>query len=203
MNEGWASYWHARLLRQADFLPPSHYLAAIKAHSDVVRPFAADHQLALSINPYHLGFSMWEDIIERHGIDTARQICHEENDFGFIRNFLTQALADQLNLFVYQADHDGSIRLTDKNIHAIREAILSAKFNYGAPRVAVKAVHGDGSLELAHDVSEDGRGLDLVRAERVLNYIARVWQRPVSLHTVGVNGQPRVLSASLNKQARR
>lgn len=114
MNEGWASYWHARLLRQADFLPPSHYLAAIKAHSDVVRPFAADHQLALSINPYHLGFSMWEDIIERHGIDTARQICHEEDDFGFIRNHLTQALADQLLLFVYQADHDGSIRLAEK-----------------------------------------------------------------------------------------
>jgi stage V sporulation protein R len=59
-------------------------------------------------------------------------------------------------------------------------------------------VHGDGRLELIHDVGEDGSGLDLARAERVLDYIARVWQRPVSLHTVGINGQPRVLGTSLN-----
>ena len=30
MNEGWASYWHARLLREADFLPQNEYLDAIK-----------------------------------------------------------------------------------------------------------------------------------------------------------------------------
>ena len=193
MNEGWASYWHARLLREADFLPSDLYLAAIKAHSDVVRPFAADHQLALSINPYHLGFSIWEDIVERYGMDTARQICREEDDFGFIRNHLTQRLADKLDLFVYEADHEGGIRIADKDIHAIREAILAPRFNYGAPRVAVKAMHTDGHLELVHDVSEDGRGLDLSRAERVLAYIAQVWRRPVTLHTIGPSGQPKVL----------
>lgn len=195
MNEGWASYWHARLLREADFLPSDLYLAAIKAHSDVVRPFAADHQLALSINPYHLGFSIWEEIIERYGIDTARQICREEDDFGFIRNHLTQRLADKLDLFVYEADHEGGIRIADKDIHAIREAILAPRFNYGAPRVAVKAMHTDGHLELVHDVSEDGRGLDLSRAERVLAYIAQVWRRPVTLHTIGSSGQPKVLGS--------
>src|SRR3954465_8882834 len=46
MNEGWASYWHARLLREADFLPQPLYLSALKAHSDVVRPYAADRQAA-------------------------------------------------------------------------------------------------------------------------------------------------------------
>jgi hypothetical protein len=29
----------------------------------------------------------------------------------------------------------------------------------------------------------------------VMEYIARVWRRPVSLHTVGMNGQPRVLGS--------
>jgi stage V sporulation protein R len=38
MNEGWASYWHARLLREADFLPHDLYLSAIKARAVVVRP---------------------------------------------------------------------------------------------------------------------------------------------------------------------
>jgi len=38
MNEGWASYWHARLLRDFDGLPDELYVDAMKAHSDVVRP---------------------------------------------------------------------------------------------------------------------------------------------------------------------
>jgi stage V sporulation protein R len=195
MNEGWASYWHARLLREADFLPHDLYLSAIKAHSDVVRPYAADNQLALAINPYHLGFSIWEHLIEKKGIEAARQICKEEDDFGFIRNYLDDELAEKLELFVYETHDDGGIRIADRNIHAIREAILAPKFNYGAPRIAVTQLHVDGSLELVHDHQSDGRGLDVGRAERVLEYIARVWRRPVSLHTVGNSGNARVISS--------
>lgn len=195
MNEGWASYWHARLLREADFLPHDLYVSALKAHSDVVRPYAADNQLALAVNPYHLGFSIWEDLVEKKGLDAARRICKEEDDFGFIRNYLTQELAEKLELFVYESYDDGGIRIADRDIHAVREAILAPKFNYGAPRIAATQVHIDGSLELMHDYQSDGRGLDIHRAERVLDYIARVWRRPVSLHTAGVSGNPRVLTA--------
>ena len=38
---------------RGDFLPQPTYLAAIKAHSDVVRPFASGEETALAINPYH------------------------------------------------------------------------------------------------------------------------------------------------------
>ena len=69
MNEGWASYWHARLLREAEFMPQQAYVDAIKCHSDVVRPTAAGERVSLEINPYHLGFSMWEKIIEEHGLE--------------------------------------------------------------------------------------------------------------------------------------
>ncbi|HTN65260.1 MAG TPA: SpoVR family protein [Burkholderiaceae bacterium] len=191
MNEGWASYWHARLLREADFLPDQLYLSAIKSHSDVVRPYAADNQLALAINPYHLGFSMWEQIIQDKGVEVARQICKEEDDFGFIRNYLTPELAERLGLFVYETEKDGDIRIQNRDIHALREAILAPKFNYGAPRVAVTRLHSDGSLELTHDYPSDGRGLDIGRAERVLDYIGRVWRRPLQLHTISESGATR------------
>ncbi len=69
MNEGWASYWHARLLREADFIPQAAYLDAIKCHSDVVRPIAAGEQVALSVNPYHLGFTLWEEIVKKSSVD--------------------------------------------------------------------------------------------------------------------------------------
>jgi stage V sporulation protein R len=191
MNEGWASYWHARLLREAEFLPQDLYLSAIKAHSDVVRPFAAERQLSLSINPYHLGFSMWENIIEKHGIEQARRICREEDDFSFVRNYLDEELAEKLDLFVYEAHGDGEIRIADRDIHAIREAILAPKFNYGAPRIAATAVHQDGSLELTHDYQSDGRGLDMARADRVVEYLSRVWRRPITLHTIDDRGYTR------------
>ena len=193
MNEGWASYWHARLLREATFLPHDLYLAAIKSHSDVVRPFAGDQQLALSLNPYHLGFSLWEHIIDKHGLEKARQICRDEDDFGFIRNYLDEEIADKLDLFVYEARRDGDTRVTSSDIHAIREAILAPKYNYGSPAVTVSRVGPDGSLDLRHDYLHDGRGLELAQAERVMDYVGRVWRRPVSLHTVDFRGVVRVL----------
>jgi stage V sporulation protein R len=184
MNEGWASYWHARLLREADFLPQPLYLSAIKAHSDVVRPFASGREASLSINPYHLGFTLWEHIVETHGLAKAMEVRRDEDDFGFIRNWLGRELAETSGLFVYEEKENEEIRVTTRDLDAIREAILAPKFNYGAPRVAAVELKPDGSLELAHDHASDGRGLDAARARKVLEYVRRVWRRPVRLRTV-------------------
>jgi stage V sporulation protein R len=184
MNEGWASYWHARLLREADFLPQPLYLSAIKAHSDVVRPFASGQETSLAINPYYLGFTIWERIVEKYGIERARQVRSEEDDFGFIRNWLDEELAEESGLFVYEARPGDEIRVATKDIAAIREAILAPKFNFGAPRVGAVELKHDGSLTLSHDHGNDGRGLDVTRAKRVLEYVNRVWRRPTKLVTV-------------------
>ena len=195
MNEGWASYWHARLLREADQVPADLYVSAIKAHSDVVRPYASGRTLALSVNPYHLGFSMWEKIIETQGLDAGRRICAEEDDFGFVRNYLDAELAERLDLFVYEASSDGSLKVASLDINAVREAILAPRFNFGVPRVAATKLDIDGSLTLTHDHHSDGRGLDLKRARRVLDYVVRVWRRPVTLHTIDEQGSVETLSA--------
>ncbi|CAN7319841.1 SpoVR family protein [Pseudoduganella sp. LjRoot289] len=195
MNEGWASYWHARLLREAHFLPPGLYLEAIKAHSDVVRPSGAEGRAALQLSAYHLGFVMWEYLIERHGIAGARRICRDEDDFGFIRNHLDQPLADRLQLFVYEEEVDGAAYIGSRSLPEVREAILSPRYNYGAPCIAVREVDAGGGLKLMHDYRRDGRGLALPQAERVLGYIARVWQRPVTLQTSGERGVIHTLRA--------
>jgi len=195
MNEGWASYWHARLLREADFLPQPLYLSAIKAHSDVVRPFASGKEAALAINPYHLGFTIWERIVERHGLARAMEVRRDEDDFGFIRNYLDQELAAQAGLFVYREKRDAEIQVASRDVEAVREAILAPKFNYGAPRVAVTELRADGSLELFHDHASDGRGLDAARARKVLEYVRRVWRRPVKLRTVNERSDPVELAA--------
>jgi stage V sporulation protein R len=195
MNEGWASYWHARLLREAEFLPQPTYLAAIKAHSDVVRPHASGEQTALAINPYHLGFTLWERIVEAQGLAHARQVMREEDDFGFIRNHLDRDLAEELDLFVYEVRQGDEIRVASRDLEEVREAILAPKFNFGAPRVAAAELKSDGALVLAHEHQSDGRGLDAARAKKVLEYTRRVWRRPVRLQTVNERGEPVELAA--------
>jgi stage V sporulation protein R len=184
MNEGWASYWHARLLREADFIPEETYLDAIKCHSDVVRPVATGEQVALSVNPYHLGFTLWEDIVKKSGLDAARQIMREDDDFSFLRNHLTREIAEDMGLFRYQRQQNGPIKVVAADIDELHESLLTDKYNFGAPRVAVTEVRNDGTLVLKHDSQLDGRGLDAERAGKVLEYIKRVWRRPVLLNTV-------------------
>jgi stage V sporulation protein R len=188
MNEGWASYWHARLLREADFVPQQAYVDAIKCHSDVVRPIAAEAQVALTINPYHLGFAMWEKIVAAQGLEAARRIMAEDDDFGFVRNHLTRELAEELGLFRYNARSDGQVRVLANDLDALHEVLLAPKYNFGAPLIAAAHVRNDGTLELTHDSAVDGRGLDLERSRKVLDYLHRVWRRPITLTTVNQAG---------------
>jgi stage V sporulation protein R len=48
---------------------------------------------------------------------------------------------------------------------------------------------------LTHDNSIDGRGLDLERSRRVLDYVQRVWRRPIVLSTVNQAGSTLELTA--------
>ena len=184
MNEGWASYWHARLLREADFIPNEIYVDAIKCHSDVVRPVATGEQVSLAINPYHLGFTLWEEIVKNGGIEAARRVMREDDDFSFLRNHLTRDIATEMGLFRYHRQQNGPIKVVAADVDELHENLLLEKYNFGAPRVAVTEVRTDGTLVLLHDSQLDGRGLDPERAHKVLEYIKRVWRRPVLLKSV-------------------
>lgn len=196
MNEGWASFWHAQLLRELDFIPDELYIDAMKTHSDVVRPYAGERQVALSINPYHLGFEMWRLLTEEHGKEAARRIMIEEDDFGFLRNHLSLELAHELKLFTYQRSRQGRIRVTEFELEELQEAILRPKYNFGAPRVTVEELRHDGTLVLRHDHENDGRGLDTRRAQHVLEYLYKVWRRPVRIYTVSPTGEEQRLEVT-------
>jgi stage V sporulation protein R len=68
--------------------------------------------------------------------------------------------------------------------------MLKPKYNFGAPCVAAKHIRVDGTLELEHDHKTDGRGLDRERGKKVLEYMHRVWRRPIIMHTIDERGQP-------------
>jgi len=195
MNEGWASYWHARLLREANFLPQQIYVDAIKCHSDVVRPLASGENVALTVSPYYLGFSLWEEIVKRDGLEAARRILREDDDFSFVRNHLTVDMAEKLQLFRYKTEANGSVEVSERDVDGLREALLAPKYNFGAPCVAATHIRVDGTLDLLHDHKVDGRGLDVERGKKVLEYLHRVWRRPVIVHTVDEQGATIELAA--------
>jgi len=56
-------------------------------------------------------------------------------------------------------------------------------------------IRNDGTLELVHDNSNDGRGLDLERSRKVLDYVQKVWRRPIVLTTVNQAGSTLELTA--------
>jgi len=81
------------------------------------------------------------------------------------------------------------------DLAGLHEAILGPKYNFGAPVVSAAHVRNDGTLELTHDSAVDGRGLDLERSRKVLDYLHRVWRRPIVLTTINQSGNTLELTA--------
>ena len=44
------------------------------------------------------------------------------------------------------------------------------------------------------ELETDGRGLDLERSQHVLDYLHKVWRRPINLQTVDADGKETVLT---------
>jgi stage V sporulation protein R len=82
------------------------------------------------------------------------------------------------------------------DLAALHDALLRPKYAFGAPTVAVERLRVDGTLELSHDHATDGRGLDHERSAKVLDYLVKVWRRPVVLSSV--DGEGRALQLSAN-----
>ena len=76
------------------------------------------------------------------------------------------------------------VKVVAADIDELHESLLLDKYNFGAPRVSVAEVRNDATIILQHDSQLDGRGLDAERSQKVLEYIKRVWRRPVILRTV-------------------
>jgi stage V sporulation protein R len=142
-----------------------------------------------------LGFTLWEEIVKRWGIDTARQIRTEDDDFSFLRNHLTREVAEDMGLFRYQRQLNGQAKVVAADIEALHEGLLMDKYNFGAPRVSVAEVRTDGTLVLQHDNQLDGRGLDVERTRKVLDYVKSVWRRTVVLKTVDAASKPVEIAA--------
>jgi len=211
MNEGWASYWHHKILNNLQ-LESGMHLEFIVKHNQVLRPTPG------GLNPYHLGFIIWQDIERRwnegdtgeeysgkkpkpvlEGVEEndtpGRQKIFEvrksDRDVSFLRRFLTEDIMRQLDMF--QHEKRGKERVITKvsdeeSWKDVKETLIRNVGCGSIPTIHITdADYGQRrSLYLKHE--HDGRDLQLEYCERTLEHVQELWGRDVYLETI-VNGR--------------
>ena len=178
MNEGWASFWHYRLMHDLE-LPSGLHLPFLKIHNEVVRPHLG------SINPYHLGFFLFNKIEERFGLEECFIAREALNDESFLRQYLTLEDCEELNLFsfsLHKKDYKVDDVSDEEGWKSVKENLIKQVAGNNIPMITVEHVDVSNILCLKHD--HDGRDLELEYAESVIEHITTLWGDVVKLDTV-------------------
>jgi stage V sporulation protein R len=215
MNEGWATFWHHKILNTMyddGFLTDGVMIEWLKSHTNVVyQPHVGDRGYS-GINPYALGFAMYTDIKricerpteEDHAwfpniagkpwLPVLDQAMRNYKDESFVGQFLSPKLMRDFRFFEITDDEkESELEVSaihdDSGYRRVREA-LSRQYDLGArePNIQVWNVNlrGDRSLTLRHTQHND-RPLD-DGAHEVLKHVARLWGFGVQLESVNGKG---------------
>ena len=178
MNEGWASYFHYTILKNLE-LPESLHFEFLKRHNDVVAPVVG------GLNPYYLGFKIFEDLENKYGRQKIFEAREVERDSSFLRRYLTKDLCMELNLFQYsKKNFDFEIEeVSDEDGWRVIRDNLSLSSGVGSiPYIRVIDLNKkDNTLTLEHVY--DGRELELVYAKETLKHLQSLWGGKVSIIT--------------------
>jgi len=194
INEGFASLIHSRIMRELD-LPDHEHVEFAELHAGVVSPHRGQ------LNPYYVGYKILEDIERRWNNPTAEErekfgrepgqgwakvleVRETENDISLLRNYLTEDLCEELDLFVYELIDEEEWTVTEKRWERVRDQLVANMTNFGYPYIEVADGDYDGNLELLLRHRYEGAELDLKYARKVLEYVYKLWGRPVHVETV-------------------
>lgn len=176
MNEGWASYWHQRIMRELD-LTAEETVEYAKLNSAVVQPSRQ------SLNPYYLGLKIFEDIEKRWDRDKMFEVRELDSDISFIRSYLSKELVNDLDLYVFEKKGP-EWKITDKAWENVRDQLVLARVNGGSPYLVIEDADYERNGELLITHRYESIELDLKYLERTLPHIYALWGRTVHLQTV-------------------
>jgi stage V sporulation protein R len=213
MNEGWATFWHHRLLNQMyddGYLADGMMIEWLSSHTNVVmqRPMQA-------LNPYALGFAMYTDMKricespteedrrwfpDLAGTPWLPALHHAMRNFkdeSFIGQYLSPKVMRDMRLFAIVDDESAKDYLIsaihDEDGYRHVRSSLAANYDLGSrePNIQVWNVNlrGDRSLLLRH-LQHQGRPLEGKSANEVLKHVARLWG--FGVHLESVDGQDAV-----------
>lgn len=197
------SFWHSRIMRELD-LPDKEHLEFAELHSGVVSPHKG------SLNPYYIGYKILEDIerrwdnpsreeIEKQGRQANQgrakifEVREMEADVSFLRNYLTEDLCEELDLFVFELVDEEEWTVSEKRWERVRDQLVANMTNFGVPYIIVADGDYNRNRELYLKHEYEGSEIDFKYAEKVLEYVYQLWGRTVHLETM-VDDEPTVLS---------
>ncbi len=212
MNEGWATFWHYTLINRLydkGLVTDGFILEFLQSHTSVIYQPPFDSQWYSGINPYALGYAMFQDIKricehpteeDRHwfpdiaGSDWVKTLDFAMRNFkdeSFILQFLSPRVIRDFKFFdVLDDDRETDYRVTaihDENgYRAVREQ-LARQYNlsFRDPNIQVYDVdlRGDRSLTLRH-YPIDRVPLLEKEVHEVLRHVHRLWGFGVELQSV-------------------
>ena len=182
INEGLASYVHYKIMNELD-LPQEMHIPFLKSHNQVIRP-SYDQ-----INPYHLGFHLFEKIEKEKGFKECLFVREVHHDESAIREHVDLDFCNEMGLFSY------STKTNRKNSYisidevpdedgwkVIRENLIMSVGINRIPKIFVDDLKKDGTLILRHE--HDGRDLDVEYSTAVVKHISTLWEDAVKLFTI-------------------
>ncbi|AOR24446.1 SpoVR family protein [Clostridium taeniosporum] len=195
MNEGWASYTHYNILKELN-LPEGLHFEFLKRHNDVIAPILG------GLNPYYVGFKIFEDLEKRYGKEKIFEVREIERDSSFLRRYLTKELCEELNLFEYNKRTFDIIieEVSDEEGWKVIRDNLSYTCGIGEiPYIRVIDLNTkDYTLTLEHVF--DGRELELNYAKETLKYIQELWGRKVKLFTKDSDKKEVIMTCNTDKE---
>jgi stage V sporulation protein R len=214
MNEGWASYWHSRIMATLAAADASEIVDYADVHSQTMA--TAPGQL----NPYKLGLELFRDIEDRwnrgrHGpewescddLDVRRdwdtgemsgrskifEVRQIYNDVQFIDAFLTEDFCRRQNLFGFGFNQQsGRFEVETRDFDSIKATLVRQHANRGNPIIKVVDSNHDNRGELLLRHGHDGVDLKVDWARETLRNLRELWGRPVALMTI-VDEQPKLI----------
>jgi stage V sporulation protein R len=205
MNEGWATYWHSKLMTEkvltdAELIDyADHHSGTLGGRSGRLNPYKLGVELYRNIeerwNKGRFGkeFDDCEDLVERARWDRKAGLGREKifevrrhcTDVTFIDNYLTEDFCREHKLFLYDFNpKTGMYQISDRDFKKVKQRLLFQLTNFGQPFIFV--VDGNfrnkGELLLQHKF--EGAELKHDYARDTLRNIQRVWGRPVNLDTL-------------------
>jgi stage V sporulation protein R len=181
-------------MRELDLTDTEH-LEFAELHSGVVSPHKGQ------LNPYYLGYKILEDIERRWNNpsreereklgrlpNTGREKIFEvreiENDVSLLRNYLTEELSEELDLFVYELVDEEEWTITEKRWERVRDQLVANMTNFGFPYIEVLDGDYNGNRELYLRHAYESAELDANYARKALEHVYTLWGRPVHLETI-------------------
>jgi spore cortex formation protein SpoVR/YcgB (stage V sporulation) len=216
MNEGWATFWHYTILNHLydeGKLSDRFMLEFLHNHTNVVAQPPYNSPYYSGINPYALGFAMFQDLRRicenptqedrawfpdyagSNWLDTLHYAMENFKDESFISQFLSPKVMRDFHLFAIEDDDqkefiEVAAIHNEEGYRKLRHK-LSAQYNLGEhePNIQVYNVdlRGDRTLTLRYYANNRIPLAD--SAQEVMKHLHHIWKFDVVLEQENPDGQ--------------